>query len=58
MVGSGIYSLCSAKKSKQRKAAMGRTGASRTIEMVDITMSLFARFRVNGTRDLISTFFG
>jgi len=30
---------------------------SRCKQMVDITMSLFARFRVNGTPDMIKTFF-
>ena len=30
---------------------------SRSKFMVDITMSLFARFRVNGTPDLITSFF-
>jgi len=30
---------------------------SRSLLMVDITLSLFARFRVNGSQDLIKSFF-
>ena len=30
---------------------------SRSVWMVDLTMSMFARFRVNGTMDLIPSFF-
>ena len=31
---------------------------SRSKFMVDLTMSLYARFRVNGNQDLIKSFFG
>ena len=30
---------------------------SRSKRMVDLTMSLFARFKVNGTQELVSSFF-